>query len=182
MVSRPIIRSFILLLGKIVGFWLVTQPEFRATLLAPIGIGLCLGYSSGAIESIKEDPNIDPTTNQISWFGSILTVGAAIGSLLSGNTIDKMGRKFHILLGNLCFVIGWLLIIVDKTSMELAIVGRLVGGLGVGIVAIAVPTYIGEVSPPDVRGTLGSAFQLLVTGTDIKLKTNQTAYYVIGNT
>ena len=85
------------------------QPEFRATLLGPIGIGLCLGYSSGAIESIKDDPNIDPTTNQISWFGSILTVGAAIGSLLSGNTIDKMGRKFHILLGNLCFVIGWLL-------------------------------------------------------------------------
>ena len=93
-----------------------------------------------------------------------------------------MGRKFHILLGNLCFVIGWLLIIVDKTSMELAIVGRLVGGLGVGIVAIAVPTYIGEVSPPDVRGTLGSAFQLLVTGTDIKLKTHQTVYYVIGIT
>ena len=90
-----------------------------------------------------------------------------------------MGRKFHILLGNLCFVIGWLLIIVDKTSMELAIVGRLVGGLGVGIVAIAVPTYIGEVSPPDVRGTLGSAFQLLVTGTDFKLRTNQTADYVI---
>ena len=40
------------------------QPEFRATLLGPIGIGLCLGYSSGAIESIKDDPNIDPTTNQ----------------------------------------------------------------------------------------------------------------------
>ena len=131
---------------------------------------MCLGYSSGAIESIKDDPNIDPTTNQISWFGSILTVGAAIGSLLSGNTIDKMGRKFHILLGNLCFVIGWLLIIVDKTSMELAIVGRLVGGLGVGIVAIAVPTYIGEVSPPDVRGTLGAAFQLLVTGMDLNLE------------
>ena len=54
--------------------------------------------------------------------------------------------------------------------MELAIVGRLVGGIGVGIVAIAVPTYIGEVSPPDVRGTLGAAFQLLVTGMDLNLE------------
>ena len=54
--------------------------------------------------------------------------------------------------------------------MELAIVGRLVGGIGVGIVAIAVPTYIGEVSPPDVRGTLGAAFQLLVTGMDFNLE------------
>ena len=36
-------------------------------------------------------------------------------------------------------------------------------GLGVGIHAIAVPTYIGEVSTPDVRGKLGAAFQLFVT-------------------
>ena len=32
-----------------------------------------------------------------------------------------------------------------------------------GIHAIAVPTYIGEVATPDVRGMLGAAFQLFVT-------------------
>ena len=50
--------------------------------------------------------------------------------------------------------------------MELAIIGRLFTGFGTGIISIAVPTYIGEVSTPDVRGTLGAAFQLLVTGMD----------------
>jgi len=49
-----------------------------AILFAPIGIGLTLGYSSGAIESLKKDPNIVTTPSTISWFGSIMTVGAAL--------------------------------------------------------------------------------------------------------
>ena len=39
--------------------------------------------------------------------------------------------------------------------MELACVGRAVTGAGVGFISIAVPTYIGEVATPDVRGMLG---------------------------
>ena len=134
-----------------------------ATYLAPIGIGLCLGYSSGAIESMKKDPNIHLTTSSISWFGSLLTVGAAVGSLLAGNLIDSMGRKFQILFGNVMFVAGWLAIIADRSSITWACVGRVLGGFGMGIHAIAVPMYIGEVATPDVRGQLGAAFQLFVT-------------------
>lgn len=122
-----------------------------ATYLAPVGIGLCLGYSSGAIESMKKDPNIELTTSSISWFGSLLTVGAAVGSLLAGNLIDTMGRKFQIMFGNVMFVAGWLAIIADRSSITWACVGRVLGGLGMGIHAIAVPMYIGEVATPDVR-------------------------------
>ena len=63
---------------------------------------------------MKKDPNITLTDQSISWFGSLLTVGAALGSLMAGNLIDKMGRKFQILIGNLVCVIGWMLIISDK--------------------------------------------------------------------
>ena len=52
-----------------------------AVLFGPIGIGLTLGYSSGAIESIKDDPNISWTNSDISWFGSIMTIGAAAGKV-----------------------------------------------------------------------------------------------------
>ena len=79
---------------------------------------------------MKKDPNITLTTQSISWFGSLLTVGAAIGSLLAGNLIDKMGRKFQILFGNVMFVAGWMLIIADKSSIKWACVGRVFGGLG----------------------------------------------------
>ena len=52
-----------------------------SVLFGPIGIGLTLGYSSGAIESIKDDPNISWTNSDISWFGSIMTIGAAAGKV-----------------------------------------------------------------------------------------------------
>ena len=55
-----------------------------------------------------------------------------------------MGRKFQILLGNLLFVVGWMLIIADQSSMIMACIGRLVTGIGAGVLSIAVPTYIGE--------------------------------------
>ena len=54
-----------------------------AVLFGPIGIGLTLGYSSGAIESIKEDPHMDWNNSDISWFGSIMTIGAAVGLVLN---------------------------------------------------------------------------------------------------
>ena len=36
-------------------------------------------------------------------------------------------------------------------------------GLASGGVTVVVPMYIGELAPPDLRGALGTAFQLTVT-------------------
>ena len=55
-----------------------------ASYMCPIIIGLTLSYSSGAIPSIQKDPHITSTPSQISWFGSIITIGAAVGSLAAG--------------------------------------------------------------------------------------------------
>ena len=131
-----------------------------ATLLGPIGIGLTLGYSSGAIESLKRDPNIVTSVNSLSWFGSIMTIGAAAGSLIAGAAVDRLGRKLLILVAMLTFSIGWVIMITDKSSIEQAIVGRFFTGLGVGYISISVPMYIGEVATQDIRGVLGATFQL----------------------
>ena len=39
--------------------------------------------------------------------------------------------------------------------------GRVITGLAGGICSVATPTYIGEISIPSIRGTLGNFFQLL---------------------
>ena len=95
----------------------------------------------------------------MSWFGSIMTVGAAVGSLVSGVAADKLGRKLTILVALLLLSIGWLTMIFDSSSMVAAIIGRMITGLGVGFISTGVPTYIGEVATADVRGTLGASFQ-----------------------
>lgn len=40
--------------------------------------------------------------------------------------------------------------------------GRIIGGLAGGVCSVASPAYIGEISMPSIRGTLGSFFQLLI--------------------
>ncbi|KAF8012513.1 hypothetical protein BT93_I0617 [Corymbia citriodora subsp. variegata] len=59
-------------------------------------------------------------------------------------------------------VLGWLAISFTKDSSFLYI-GRLLGGFGVGVISYVVPVYIAEVSPENMRGTLGSVNQLSVT-------------------
>uniref|UniRef100_A0A2P2LF86 Sugar transporter ERD6-like 6 n=2 Tax=Rhizophora mucronata TaxID=61149 RepID=A0A2P2LF86_RHIMU len=59
-------------------------------------------------------------------------------------------------------IIGWLAISFAKDSSFLYM-GRLLEGFGVGIISYTVPIYIAEISPQNLRGSLGSVNQLSVT-------------------
>ncbi|KAF4346247.1 hypothetical protein F8388_002782 [Cannabis sativa] len=59
-------------------------------------------------------------------------------------------------------IIGWLAISFAKDSSFLYM-GRLLEGFGVGIISYVVPVYIAEISPQNLRGSLGSVNQLSVT-------------------
>ncbi|KAM7524160.1 hypothetical protein LguiA_014062 [Lonicera macranthoides] len=59
-------------------------------------------------------------------------------------------------------IIGWLAISIAKDSSFLYM-GRLLEGFGVGIISYAVPVYIAEIAPQNMRGSLGSVNQLSVT-------------------
>ncbi|KAJ4851473.1 hypothetical protein Tsubulata_014144 [Turnera subulata] len=59
-------------------------------------------------------------------------------------------------------IIGWLSISFAKESSFL-FMGRLLEGFGVGIISYVVPVYIAEISPQNMRGSLGSVNQLSVT-------------------
>ena len=62
---------------------------------------------------------------------SITMVGAAIGALFSGSISDKIGRKKVILLADLLFTAGSVIMAVAPT-IPVLVTGRLVVGLGVG--------------------------------------------------
>ncbi|MCJ1387894.1 hypothetical protein MMC18_000737 [Xylographa bjoerkii] len=48
--------------------------------------------------------------------------------------------------------------------MSLFYVGRVISGLGVGAATVLVPIYAAEMSPKEIRGRLGSCFQLFFAG------------------
>lgn len=93
---------------------------------------------------------------------SILLLGGLLGALVAGSLADRFGRKRAIILTALLFILG-AAINAYAQSWMLLLLGRLISGLGVGIISVAAPLYLAEVSPPNYRGAFVSLFQLAIT-------------------
>ncbi|KAJ3397953.1 hypothetical protein HDU92_000054 [Lobulomyces angularis] len=86
------------------------------------------------------------------------TVGAVIVSMMA----DILGRKRSILVGGFAFAVGGLLQALTG-SIELFYFGRVVSGLGIGVLSMCVPLYISETAPTAVRGRMITVQQLMIT-------------------
>lgn len=75
--------------------------------------------------------------------------------------LNKLGRKTTMLLLVLPFTVGWLLVIF-ALNFSMMLIGRFLIGLAGGAFCIAAPQYTAEIAEREIRGTLGSFFQLLV--------------------
>lgn len=134
-----------------------------ASVLGPLSFGFVLGYSSPAIPDLTtiEDPRLRLDQDQASWFGSIVTVGAAGGGLLGGWMVQRWGRKLSLMFASVPFVLGFTVIIAAQ-NVWMLYVGRTLTGLASGITSLTVPLYISETAHERVRGLLGSCVQLMV--------------------
>nr|XP_020450679.1 solute carrier family 2, facilitated glucose transporter member 8 isoform X1 [Monopterus albus] len=134
-----------------------------ASVLGPMSFGFVLGYSSPAIPELARnaDPRLRLDKDQASWFGSIVTVGAAAGGLLGGWMVEKIGRKLSLMLCSLPFVVGFIIIIAAQ-NVWMLYVGRAITGLASGVTSLVVPLYISEMAHERIRGMLGSCVQLMV--------------------
>lgn len=59
------------------------------------------------------------------------------------------------------FTIGWGLVIF-ATNVPMLLIGRFLLGVSGGAFCVAAPTYTAEIAQSDIRGTLGSFFQLMM--------------------
>ena len=94
---------------------------------------------------------------------SMAVAGAAIGAAIGGWLNDKCGRKKSILLADVLFVAGAILMAAAPAPWMI-ILGRIFVGLGVGMASMTAPLYISEASPARVRGALVSTNGMLITG------------------
>jgi MFS family permease len=81
-----------------------------------------------------------------------------LGGLSGGMVQTRLGRKRTIMLNNLGFFFGGILIATAVNS-SMFVVGRVLCGLSCGIASLTVPTYIGEISTIPSRGAMGTCNQ-----------------------
>lgn len=139
-----------------------TAAVIYSTLVAICGsfvFGSSVGFTSPAESGMISDLNL--TLAQYSVFGSILTIGAMIGALVSGRIADRFGRRGAMSFSELLCLTGCLAIVFTKVAWLLDI-ARLLIGVGIGILSYVVPVYIAEITPKNLRGGFTAAHQLMI--------------------
>ncbi len=134
----------------------------RIASVAALG-GLLFGYDSavinGAVAAIEADFAVNPAVLGFAVASALL--GAAAGAMSAGRIADRIGRLQVMRIAAVLFLIS----AVGTTfapNIWLLVVGRVVGGLGVGMASVIAPAYIAETSPARIRGRLGSLQQLAI--------------------
>ena len=94
---------------------------------------------------------------------SLMSIGTLIGALAGAYTADWFGRRRNLTVGVAIFVIGNIIQVTAMTTWVHMTVGRIVAGLGVGILSIGVPMYQSEVCPREIRGAVVASYQLMIT-------------------
>lgn len=124
--------------------------------LGTINTGMAFGFSAVVIPQLT-NPKSDIAVNmdQASWIASLSSASTPVGCILSGWLMDAVGRRRALLLTEAPLVLGWLLI-ATANSLPQMYAGRLLVGLGSGMVGAPARVYTGEVTQPHLRGTLSA--------------------------
>ncbi|KAF1779266.1 Major facilitator superfamily domain [Phytophthora cactorum] len=138
---------------------LVARGEDQPLLGADDDCGVALmsafqfGYNTGVTGGINPDI-IFPGHSDMQWAVcvSIFAVGGPIGSLTAGHAL---------LVDSFLFIIAGAIMALSVNIYAL-ILGRFLVGFASGTVSVVVPLYLGELAPPNLRGALGTGYQLFM--------------------
>jgi SP family galactose:H+ symporter-like MFS transporter len=128
--------------------------------LAGLLFGLDIGVVSGASAHFQKDFAIpDSMVEQIV---SALLWGAVAGTFASGYFARKYGRRPTLIASALIFVVGSIACGFATTPWML-VAARFGLGIAVGAASFTAPLYLSEVAPQNIRGSLISMYQLMIT-------------------
>ncbi|CAI4058950.1 hexose transporter HXT3 SKDI_04G5550 [Saccharomyces kudriavzevii IFO 1802] len=94
---------------------------------------------------------------------AIFNIGCAIGGIVLAKLGDMYGRKMGLIVVVVIYIIGIIIQIASINKWYQYFIGRIISGLGVGGIAVLSPMLISEVAPKEMRGTLVSCYQLMIT-------------------
>jgi len=163
---------------SILQFESVLQEGYTAHLMLAVIQSLCGAFLTGYNTSVLNVPgplimeSCALSQTHYASLQSFFCLGGLIGALSIGKIADKFGRKAAILMFDVVFIVSGVLawcfamnIFGDRQSSSmfpLFAASRALCGMGAGISTAIIPTYLGEISPPLIRGAIGTLNQMTV--------------------
>ncbi|KAG9317285.1 general substrate transporter [Chiua virens] len=133
-------------------------------IFASVG-GLSFGYDQGVIANVLVMKDFLARWPVGPWekglMTAVLELGALFGALSAGIFADKYSRRHSIFLASVIFCLGSGFQSGARSLNELMI-GRAIGGFGVGALSMLCPLYMAEISSPELRGSLLAIEQLAI--------------------
>ncbi|ORE12020.1 general substrate transporter [Rhizopus microsporus var. microsporus] len=107
-------------------------------------------------------PDCLPMSTSLWGFAvSSFCLGGLFGSLVGGAIQTRLGRRMTIIVNNIGFITGGILI-GCSVHTAMFIIGRILCGISCGLGSLVIPTYLGEISTVKGRGLMGSLNQFFV--------------------
>ena len=118
--------------------------------------GFLFGYDTGIVAGAIlyfSDTWPDITSKQTEVIVSITMLGAFLSCIVAGPLCDKFGRKPLIIIADILFTIGSIIMALAN-SITVLIYGRFLIGIAIGMSSIVIPINLSEISPNEKRGTI----------------------------
>ncbi|KAK7222810.1 hypothetical protein V2G26_010813 [Clonostachys chloroleuca] len=145
------------------------KPKASIWLLISVGVmsmgSIFWGYDIGILSTIYVSPGFNKALNNPSsaskgLITAIFSVGQLVGFIfLAGRTNNRFGRRWAGFIG-VCVVVVGAAMQTAAVHLALMVVGRIIAGVGTGIVSTAVPLYLSEIAPAAQRGFYVAANQV----------------------
>eukprot|EP01084_Bolivina_argentea_P066534 121284_1 len=166
-------KSFTPLRADITVFKQVLEQRYTSNLIKAICHALIGSFLAGYNTSLLNVPAILIQTEchlNITLFSSLQSfycVGGLIGALCTGYIADKFGRKIALIFANCTFMLSGIISMLyafdvfgphydPSITFIYFIISRVLSGFASGMSTAIVPTYLGEIAPPLIRGEIGT--------------------------
>lgn len=131
--------------------WYDVFPQIISACVAHtlvIQVGIHMAYSTVQI------PHLDLSIEQSSWLVGLVTITNPIGALCIGPIMDRIGRKWTLLLVCVPFITSSVLsLLAGPRDIELLYLSKICAGVGSGMSTVAM-VYVSEICHGDYRPAL----------------------------
>lgn len=141
------------------------KSRIYVSLLAMVAAisGLLFGFDTAVINGVllflRRQFALTDLTTEIA--ASALLLGCLLGAAGASLTGDRVGRKTLLLISALLFALSTVVAALASGVVVFSL-GRLAGGLAIGLASVLTPVYIAEIAPAANRGLLISLNQLAI--------------------